>query len=280
MSQLGRRNRLTPTRQTPAGLYLDAGKLGEALLPSRQLQGDEDIAEQLEVFLYLDSDDSLIASRILPSAQAGEVALLTVSTINNTGAFLDWGLGKELLLPHGEQTETIQPGSQVVVAIYLDQRGRLVASMKLDRHLQEKLAPGSLKPGQPIDVVAVQPTELGMKCAVQGRYWGLVYRDQLRVRDQLQRGQQLTAYVQRIRPDGRLDISLSPPAAQQATALCEQILQQLEENQGFLALGDKTKPEVIFRLFNVSKKVFKTALSQLYRQRRIVITDKGIELPR
>ncbi|MBD2858968.1 GntR family transcriptional regulator [Spongiibacter sp. KMU-158] len=279
MANLGRRNHLNIVRQTPAGIYLDAGAFGEALLPSSQISSPiEDDQDSLDVFLYKDSDDSIIASLRFPDAQEGDVALLQVSAINNTGAFLRWGLNKELLLPHGEQVGTIQPGSKVLVKLYLDQRGRLVSSMKLDRHLEEKLPRKQFKPGEQLSVIAVQHTDLGVKCAVANRFWGLIYKDELKSIPALERGQQIDAYVRRIRPDGRLDISLKPPAAEQASALTDQIIAQLQANDGFLALGDKTKPEVIFRLFKVSKKVFKSALSQLYRERRIVITDKGIQL--
>jgi uncharacterized protein len=281
MPQLGRQNRLTVCRQSSTGTYLDAGRLGEAFLPPRQTPQDCAPGDELDVFLYLDSDDSLVASLQRPQAMTGELAQLTVSAVNATGAFLSWGLDKELLLPHGEQTGAVNPGDTVLVKVYLDQRGRLVSSMKLDRHLQEQLPDRSaLKPGQAVNAMIIRNTELGYKCAINGEYWGVIYKSDFTNTDQVPpRGKPFTAYLRRVRPDARLDISFLPPNSEQATELSSLILQRLEENDGFLALGDKTSPETIKKLFKVSKKVFKKALSQLYKERRIVITDNGISLP-
>lgn len=272
--KIGRLNTLTVTRLTSAGVYLDAGQGSEVLLAKPS--GTPSVGESLTVFVYRLGDGSLGASEQVPLAQCGDVAELTVSEVNDTGAFLEWGLDKQLLLPHGEQLGRVSAGKPVIVKLYLDQQQRIVASMRLDRHLEERVP--ALRPGQPVKLLVAKRTELGYKCAVNHRYWGLLYHSELG--RPLQFGQRLEGWVKYRRPDQRLDVTLEAPRHQQAEDITELILLKLEANDGFLALGDKSPPEAIKRLFGVSKKAFKTALSRLYKQRRIVITDQGIELQR
>ena len=271
---IGQLNTLTVTRLTPAGAYLGNNEGDEALLVKPN--GELAVGHSLTVFVYRFGDGSLGASEQTPLAQCGEVAELTVSEVNDTGAFLDWGLDKQLLLPHGEQLGRVSAGKPVIVKLYLDQQQRIVASMRLDRHLEERVP--ALRPGQPVQLLVAKRTELGYKCVVNHRYWGLLYHSELE--GSLQFGQRLEGWVKYRRPDRRLDVTLEAPRHQQIDDIAELILLKLEANDGFLALGDKSPPEAIKRLFGVSKKAFKTALSRLYKQRRIVITDQGIELPR
>lgn len=272
--KIGRLNTLTVLRYSAAGLYLDGGEAGDVLLANPQAPSQA--GDVLTVFVFRLSDGSLAATEHPPLAYCDDVAELIVRDVNDTGAFLDWGLDKQLLLPHGEQVGQVEVGKRVIVKLYLDQQQRIVASMRLDRHLEERVP--ALRPGQPLHLLVVKRTELGYKCAVNHRYWGLLYHSELA--GPLQFGQRLEGWVKYRRPDQRLDVTLEPPRHQQADDIAELILLKLEANDGFLALGDKSPPEAIKRLFGVSKKAFKTALSRLYKQRRIVITERGIELQR
>jgi len=282
MPAIGRMNTLTVSRITSAGTYLDGGQLGDIFLNARQSPQDCSVGDALEVFVLHDNDGSLIASLQRPELLCNEVGLLRVSAITTVGAFLDWGLNKELLLPHSEQLGTVREGQAVLVMVYTDLRGRLVATMRLDKHIADSLhnlpdnAKQRLNSGDRVSIHVANKTELGYKCVVNHCAWGLLYDSELN--KPLRRGERLSGWIQRVRPDQRLDLTLSKPARERAPDIAELILRQLDANDGFLALGDKSPPEAIKRIFGVSKKAFKQGLSRLYKERKIIISDRGITL--
>ena len=282
MPAIGRMNTLTVSRITSAGTYLDGGQLGDIFLNARQSPQDCSVGDALEVFVLHDNDGSLIAYLQRPELLCNEVGLLRVSAITTVGAFLDWGLNKELLLPHSEQLGTVREGQAVLVMVYTDLRGRLVATMRLDKHIADSLhslpdnAKQRLSSGDRVSIHVANKTELGYKCVVNHCVWGLLYDSELN--KPLRRGERLSGWIQRVRPDQRLDLTLNKPARERAPDIAELILRQLDANDGFLALGDKSPPEAIKRIFGVSKKAFKQGLSRLYKERKIIISDRGITL--
>lgn len=282
MPAIGRMNTLTVSRITSAGTYLDGGQLGDIFLNARQSPQDCNVGDALEVFVLHDNDGSLIASLQRPELLCNEVGLLRVSAITTVGAFLDWGLNKELLLPHSEQLGTVREGQAVLVMVYTDLRGRLVATMRLDKHIADSLhsLPDNekqrLNSGDRVSIHVANKTELGYKCVVNHCAWGLLYDSELN--KPLRRGERLSGWIQRVRSDQRLDLTLNKPARERAPDIAELILRQLDANDGFLALGDKSPPEAIKRIFGVSKKAFKQGLSRLYKERKIIISDRGITL--
>ncbi len=272
MPEIGRNNLLTVLRESGTGFILDGGPLGELFLARRQAPQACQPGQTIEVFVYPNADGSPTASTRTPLVQLGEVALLNVADINDTGVFLDWGLDKDLLLPFAEQIGSPRLGQALLVIVYQDKLGRLVASMKLDEFIEDE-GP-ELPPGSPVSAIVGNKTELGFKAVVDNQYWGLLYdSDLLRP---LQRGDRITAYVRKRRSDGRIDLSLNAPKRIAVGDLASRILQQLDDNDGFLALGDKSPPQAIHRLFGESKKSFKQAIGRLYKQGLISIEDKGI----
>lgn len=211
----------------------------------------------------------------LPAAvRPGKVAYLKVSTVNDTGAFLDWGQPKELLLPYSEQRFRPDPGKRVLVMIYEDDRGRPVATMRLDRFLSDDA--WALEGGEPVGLIVAERTDLGVKVVVDDRYWGLVYQDD--VTQPLRRGQVLTGYVKQRREDGRLDISLLPPGAARLDVVGDKVLEALRVSGGYLPLGDKSSAAEIKTRLGVSKSAFKQAIGRLYKQRLITLEPNAIRL--
>lgn len=208
------------------------------------------------------------------SAQLGEVAYLTVVTVNNTGAFLRWGQPKDVLLPYSEQIFRPDPGKRVLVMLYEDDQGRPVASMRLDRFLADDA--WALEKGNEVSVVVADRTDLGMKVAVDHRYWGLIYQDD--ISQPLRRGQTLKGYVKQRREDGRLDISLLPPGAERLDVVGDKVLKALRESGGYLPLGDKSDAHAIKARLGVSKSAFKQAIGRLYKQQLIILEPDAIRL--
>ena len=209
-----------------------------------------------------------------PKAEIGEVAYLEVVTVNETGAFLAWGHPRDVLLPFGEQRFRPTPGKRVLVYLYEDQQGRPVASQKLDRFIQDEAV--GLAPGDGVELIIADATDLGYKTVVNHRYWGLLYRDDV-IRP-LRRGQRVKGHVKRLRDDGRLDLALLPPGPARLDVVGEQILKALRESGGYLALGDKSDATEIKARLGVSKNAFKQAIGRLYKRRLITIEAAGIRL--
>jgi len=277
MALIGRMNALQVVKHTDFGLYLDGGADGEILLPKRYIPKDvpSEVDDWLNVFVYFDSEDKLIATTLRPKVQVGGFASLKVVDINRIGLFLDWGLPKDLLLPHSEEKRPLQVGDYCVVHVFLDQRSRrITATARLDRYLDRE--PPRYRVGQAVELLVVEPTDLGFKAVIDGRHWGLIHKNE--VFKFLRPGMQETGYIRELRADGKISLSLQPVGQQAAGSLAEQILARLREAGGRLALSDKSPPEEIVRLFGVSKGNFKKAIGGLYKQGRIRILADGIEL--
>lgn len=208
------------------------------------------------------------------TAQIGEVAYLTVTAVNNTGAFLRWGQPKDVLLPYSEQRFRPDPGKRVLVMLYEDDQGRPVATMRLDRFLTDDA--WALEQGAEVAVVVADRTDLGMKVVVNHRYWGLIYQDD--INQPLRRGQTLTGYVKQRRDDGRVDVSLLPPGVARLDVVGDKILKALRESGGYLPLGDKSAAHDIKARLGVSKSAFKQAIGRLYKQQRITLEPNAIRL--
>jgi predicted RNA-binding protein (virulence factor B family) len=275
MATIGTRNKLTVLRTVTPGLYLDGGELGEILLPGRYIPHGVAPGDSLDVFLYRDSEDRLVASTETPKAMVGEFACLEVVSVNpQIGAFLDWGLPKDLLLPFREQKIPVRLGQWVIVHIHLDPKtDRIVASGRWHRHLSQ-LAP-TYRAGQAVQLLITGPTPLGYNAIVENAHRGLLYSDTMSGR--LMSGQKLKGFVRAIRPGGKIDLSLDASGYQRVASLTDQILQALAGNGGRLNMDDSSSPEVIRDAFGTSKKAFKQALGRLYKERRIRFVNPGIE---
>jgi hypothetical protein len=276
MAFLGERNLLRVTRETFHGVYLDAEDMGEVLLPRGEVPIGTDVGEELDVFLYRDSEDRLIATVKQPKAKVGEIAVLRVRDFDRrVGAFLDWGLLKDLLLPHREQTGPVYPGDDVVVYVALDDRtDRIFASMRLWLFLSQE--PPTYDIGQPVDLLIARQTEMGWNAVVEGQHIGLLYHNQ--IHKPLHVGLKIKGYIAAIRPDGKIDLNLDSSGRHSVMSLSDQILEALEANGGRLNLDDDSPPEAIRAKFGASKKAYKQAIGQLYREQRILLTKPGIQL--
>lgn len=275
MVKLGDYNILRVVKRVDFGIYLDGGDDGEILMPNRYVPQDVEVNDDLNVFIYLDSEDRLIATTEQPKAKVGDFALLQVTAVNLVGAFLDWGLLKDLMVPFREQKMKMEPGQQHVVYIYVDEdTNRIVASAKLDQFL-DNVAP-TYKEGDEVQLMVVSKTELGYKVIVNGLHWGMVYANE--VFKPLHRGDCLTGYIKKVRDDDKIDVSLQKPGYARVDSLQEQILDKLRSNNGFLPVNDKTDAQVIYDLFGCSKKSFKMTIGTLFRLRQITIEPNGIKL--
>ena len=276
MAILGTFNTLRVARQSAHGFYLDGGALGDILLPRGLVPEGTIIGDEVPVFIYRDSEDRLVATTEKPLAQVGEFACLRVTGFNKTiGAFLDWGLPKDLLLPHREQESPVRIGDDVVVFIQVDPRtDRIHATARLDAHLSTE--PPRYEVGQPVDACITRETPLGYVALVDSAHLGLLYHQDLRVR--VHPGQRLTAYIAAVREDGKIDLVLDSSGRHRVTSLGEQILEALAAAGGQMELDDDSTPEAIRDALGASKKAFKQAVGGLYRQGKIKLLKPGIAL--
>ena len=277
MALIGRFNTLQVSKFTDFGLYLDAGADGEILLPKRYIPKQEalEVGDWLNVFVYLDSEDRVIATTQKPKVQVGGFASLKVVEINSVGLFLDWGLSKDLLLPHSEEKRPLQVGDYVLVHVYLDPRSRrITATARLDRFLDN--SPATYQVGEQVELLIAERTDLGFKAIINERHWGLLHKNELFrfVRS----GMRETGYIRELRDDGKINLSLQPVGAEQRDVLAERIVEALQAAGGFLPLSDKSPAELISQQFSVSKGNFKKAIGGLYKRGVILIGDDGIRL--
>ncbi|MFD2643183.1 CvfB family protein [Pseudomonas japonica] len=277
MALVGRYNTLQVVKHTDFGLYLDGGADGEILLPNRYIPKDTptEVEDWLNVFVYLDSEDKLIATTEKAKVQVGQFASLKVVEINSIGIFLDWGLPKDLLMPYSEEKRQMRAGEYCVVHVYLDRRTRrITATAKLDRYLDK--TPANYRVGQQVDLLVVEESPMGFKAIINNQHWGLIHRNE--VFKFLRSGKQEKGYIREIRDDGKIALSLQPVGEAAASSLHEQILSKLKAADGVLPVSDKSDPQVISDLFGVSKGNFKKAIGALYKSGQIVIHDNRIEL--
>jgi len=278
MALVGRYNTLQVVKHTDFGLYLDGGADGEILLPNRYIPKvtPSEVEDWLNVFVYLDSEDKLIATTEKAKVQVGEFASLKVIEINSIGIFLDWGLPKDLLMPYSEEKRQMRAGEYCVVHVYLDRRTRrITATAKLDRYLDK--TPADYRVGQQVDLLVVEQSPMGFKAIINNKHWGLIHKNE--VFKFLRSGKQEKGYIKELREDGKIALSLQPIGQDAAVGLHEQILAKLKAADGVLPLNDKSDPQVISDMFGVSKGNFKKAIGALYKSGQIVIHDNRIELP-
>ncbi|GLS25107.1 S1 RNA-binding domain-containing protein [Marinibactrum halimedae] len=275
MVEVGRLNRLQVVKAVDFGVFLYAEELDNVLLPKRYVPENTQIGDMLDVFIYLDSEDDYIATTETPRVMVGECAYLKVTDVNRMGAFMDWGLPKDLLVPFSEQHMRFEVGQSHMVYVYVDAAtDRIVASSKLNRHLPERF--GVFKPGQAVQLQVWGKSELGYKVVIENSHLGLLFRDD--AFRPVRFGEKIEGYIKSIRPDGKINVSLQLPAGQGRDELCEKILEYLEAHGGVSDLGDKADPKEVHRLFRVSKNNYKKALGKLYKGKKINITPEGITL--
>ncbi|MBQ9667883.1 MAG: GntR family transcriptional regulator [Prevotella sp.] len=275
MLTLGTFNTLRIVKRVDFGLYLDGGDEGEILLPKRYVTPQMHIGDELRVFIYLDQEERPVATTEEPLAQVGQFACLEVAWTNKYGAFLRWGPMKDLFCPFREQKQRMEQGRSYIVYIMEDmETHRLMATAKVEKYLADDMPP--YKHGDSCDCLVWQKTDLGFKCIVDNRYQGQLYDNQ--IFRPLHTGNRFTAYIDHIRQDNKIDLTIQPTGHQHTLDFAETLLRYLYENDGLCDLGDKSPAELIYDRFKVSKKAFKRAVGDLYRRRLIVIGDEDIRL--
>ncbi|RVU81745.1 GntR family transcriptional regulator [Leucothrix sargassi] len=276
MLEIGRINTLQVTKQVTFGMYMDGGEAGEILLPKRYVPEGTIVQDWLDLFIYLDSEDRLIATTETPKVMVDECACLKVVSVTPVGAFLDWGLPKDLLVPFNEQDRPMEVGKYYTVVVALDDAtNRIIASSRLHNYLDEE-ADEDLVVDQEVDLIIAGQTDLGYKAVINHDYLGLIYRNE--VFRELRMGDELKGFVKAIREDGKIDLRLDAGKKTTVQLLEDRIMQHLKDNDGVSQLTDKSPPEAIYRSFEVSKANYKRALSSLYKQRKILITHEKITL--
>lgn len=275
MIKIGTYNDLKIIKQVDFGFYLDGGVEGEILLPRRYTTDDMQIGDRVKVFLYFDSEDRLIATTQRAKAEVNKFASLKVIDTNRAGAFLDWGLPKDLLVPFNQQKIPMKQGYGYVVYVYQDDISeRLVASSKLDRFLDNE--PANYKVGEKVDILIADKTELGFKAIINDKHWGVLFESE--VFGDMGIGKHCKGFIKQIREDGKLDVGLTKVGYAKVDDLAERILQSLKQNQGYLPLHDKSRPELIAKILKMSKANFKKSIGQLYRKQLISIENDGIRI--
>ena len=259
------------------GMYLDAGREGEILMPQKYVPEGTKPGDEIECFIYLDQDERPIATTEKPFAKVGDFAYLECSWVNEYGAFLDWGLTKDIFCPFREQKKRMEIGDKFIVHIHIDEESyRIVASAKIEHYLKEPDSTCELQRGSEADILIWQKTDLGFKVIVNNSYPGLIYEDQ--IFKYIHTGDRMKAYVSNMRPDGKIDLSLQPLGIAAAEDFSATLLDYIKDNGGYCALNDKSDPEEIKRLFHVSKKIFKKATGDLYKKKLITLAEDGLHL--
>ena len=272
---LGKYNQLEVVKEVDFGVYLNGGDDGEILLPSRYVPEGCRPGDMLNVFIYLDNEERLIATTLQPKVQVDEFACLEVAWVNEYGAFLDWGLRKDLFVPFREQKMKMQKGHRYVVHAHVDEDSyRIMASAKVEKYLSKDMPP--YQPGEEVEVMTWQKTDLGYKVIVDNKYSGLVYQKE--IFKALEPGMKMQAYIRQVREDGKIDLTLQKDGLQKVGDFAEVLLQYIKEQGGHTSLNDKSAAEDIYDTFGVSKKTFKKAVGDLYKKRLILLVEGGIRL--
>ena len=277
MIQLGKRNDMKVLRMVDFGAYLDAGDIGEILLPNRYVPEGCKVGDEVNVFVYLDSEERLVATTQKSLVEVNHFACLEVKWVNEHGAFLDWGLMKDLFCPFKEQKQKMQVGYKYVVYAYIDAvTYRIVASAKLEKFISNEHPPYSK--GDEVDIIVCQKTDLGFKVIVDEKFYGMLFDKD--VFKPLRKGDRMKAYIKQIRPDDKIDVVLQNESGRELVeGFAERLLQELFASEGgCLPYHDKTDADEIYRAFGVSKKTFKRAVGDLYKRNLITLSDSGIEL--
>lgn len=277
MLKIGKTNKLKVNRMVDFGAYLDGGEDTEILLPAKYFTPGLTVGDEIEVFVYKDSEDRLIATTEMPIAQVGEFAFMEVNQVNKVGAFLRWGItAKDLLVPFREQKADMREGGVYLVYVYLDDATkRIVGSQKIEKFLGNVM-PRYVK-GDQVDILVTDITPIGYRCIVDNLHYGMIYSNE--VYQDIEIGKHYTAYVKNVRPDLKIDLMMGDRADRRTADLGTIILNAIKEAGGQLPYSDKTDPETIQQVFSCSKKDFKKAIGHLFKDKKIVITSQGIYIP-
>ena len=274
MIQIGKTNNLKIVKEVDFGIYLDGEDLDEILLPLRYLPETYEIDDMLDVFIYLDSEDRIIATTEIPYAEAGSFAFLKVVDVNQIGAFLDWGLTKDLFVPFREQKEKMIKDKSYVVFIYIDNSNRIAASSNLERFVDVDAS--CFEDNQEVNLLIYDQTDIGYKAIINNSHQGVLYTNE--IFQQVKTGLKTKGFIKKIRDDDKIDLCLERPGPAKVNDLSREIFNLLKKEGGVLSVTDKSPPEVIYDLFGVSKKTFKKALGSLYKKRMITIEKDSIKL--
>ncbi len=273
--KLGKYNQLKVVKNVDFGVYLDGDEDGEILLPTRYVPENCKPGDLLNVFIYLDNEERLIATTLTPYVQVGEFASLEVAWTNQFGAFLNWGLMKDLFVPFREQKLKMVVGHRYLVYVYIDEESyRIMASAKVEHFLSKEMP--RYREGQVVDALVWQHTDLGYKVIVDNRYSGLIYQSE--IFQPIKMGNHLSAFVKQVRPDGKIDLELQRGGPRKVDDFAESLLHYIKSHQGFIPFHDKSDAEEIYAEFEVSKKTFKKAVGELYKKHLILLEENGIRL--
>lgn len=268
-------NSMTVSRKVDFGLYLDGGPTGDILLPTRYVPKGTKVGDTIDVFIYLDQEERPIATTQKPLAMVGDFAFLNVAWTNEHGAFLDWGLMKDVFCPFREQKMRMEKGKGYIVHIHVDEESyRIMASAKVEKFLTTDFP--KYEKNTEVKLLVWQKTDLGFKVIVDNKYQGLIYDNQ--IFRELHTGDRLKGFVSAVRPDGKLDIALQKQGREQTLDFSERLHEYLFYHDGYCPFTDKSPAEDIYNEFHVSKKVFKRAVGDLYKQHLISLAPDGIEL--
>lgn len=275
MIKLGETNLLKIIKEVDFGYFLDGDEEGEILLPRDQTQQEYEIDDWIDVFIYLDSEDRMVATTRTPLGRVNQFSFLKVAQVNPVGAFLDWGLSKDVLVPFHEQKKPMEEGKSYLVYIYLDSKShRITGSSRFDRFLD--YYNDEFEEGQKVDILIQAQTDLGYKCIINHTHWGILYQNE--VFQRLKIGQQQESYIKKIREDGRIDLCLQKPGYGKIEGIAETIVAKLKSSGGFINVSDKSDPETISQVFGISKKAYKKAIGALYKKRIITLEKGGVRL--
>lgn len=275
MIEIGKFNTLTAIKLVDFGVYLDGEERGEILMPKEYVPDNCSPDDEVRVFIYFDSEDRIVATTENPYVQVGEFAFLKVVAVSGVGAFLDWGLRKDLMVPFREQRETMLEGHSYLVYAYVDKASdRIVASTKIDKYLDQVFP--EYEPGQEVDVLIARKSDLGYSVIVNNAHWGLIYQNE--IFQPVKIGQKLKGYIKEIREDEKIDVSLQPAGYAKIDGLSKMILDKIRDNGGVLDISDKSAPEEIYNLFGCSKKNYKKAIGALFKRGMIDIDVDEIRL--
>jgi len=275
MVAIGKRNKLEVVKLVDFGVYLDGDQYDDILLPKRYVPKDTELGDVLDVFIYLDSEDKLIATTLTPKVMLNELARLKVVSLTSAGAFLDWGLPKDLFVAFSEQQQTMEEGRSYMVYVFMDEETqRLAGSSKLNRYVGK--GEHALQRGDKVELVVTQRTDLGYVAAINHDQWGVLFHAELF--RPLRIGQKISGFIKRVRDDGKIDLSLQKVGYDKVDDLAKKIINVLRAEGGFLPLSDKSPASAIYEKFGVSKNAFKMTIGSLYKQRKIVIKREGISL--
>ncbi len=275
MVEIGKFNTLTVVKVVDFGVYLDGGERGEILMPKEYVPENCCPDDEVKAFVYFDSEDRIVATTEQPYVQVGEFACLKVVAVTSVGAFLDWGLRKDLLVPFREQREPLVEGKSYLVYAYFDRSSdRIVATTKIEKYLDQVFP--DYQPNQEVDLLIARRSDLGYNVIVNNLHWGLVYQNE--IFQPLKIGQRMKGYIKEVREDEKIDVALQPTGYGKIEGLAKVVLDKLEDYGGILDLSDKSDPEAIYKVFGCSKKNYKKALGTLLKQGLVVISDTEVRL--